>query len=139
MGKRPVVLIIDDDPAFVAATQVGLEHFGYDVLSAGTGDEAIRLARENHPDAIILDILMGPESGFSICRKLREESSTADRPVLVMSALQEKMHKGLTSPEVTEQIDADDFLDKPTAPAVLAERLDKLLARGRPDRKEEQN
>jgi len=132
------VLIIDDDPTFVTATQVGLEHFGFDVLTAETCEEALRLARQEHPDAIILDILMAPEDGFTICRKLRSDSATANKPVLVMSAVFEKMHKDITSPEIIGNLDADDFLDKPTDPAVLAERISKLLKRKRPDHEEEQ-
>ncbi len=137
MEKKPKVLIIDDDPAFTAATQVGLEHFGFDVLSADSGDEAIRLARENHPDAIILDIFMAPDDGFTICRRLRSDSATADRPVLVISALKEKMHMKLASPEIVEKLDVDDFLDKPTDAAVLAERIRKLLSKKRSHYEEE--
>jgi len=127
----PKVLIVDDDPLFVEATQVLLERLGYEVISAGDGNAGVDLARREHPDAIILDLFMTPKDGFSVCEELRSDPRTASCPILVMSAVQQKMHKSVWSPEISLRLDADAFLDKPAEVSLLADHLARLIAKTR--------
>ena len=82
-GKR--VLIVEDDRFLRRACQARLEQQGYTILTAQDGEEAIRIARTNVPDLILLDLLMPKMNGLDVLRILRAEESTRAVPVLVLS------------------------------------------------------
>jgi CheY-like chemotaxis protein len=84
MGKG-LVLIVDDDPDIVAVVQIALEDEGYQVLTAVNG-AALPLARERHPDVILLDIMMPGMDGIEVSRRLRADPTTANIPIIAMSA-----------------------------------------------------
>ena len=99
-GKK--VLVVDDDAKTVELVKLYLNRDGYRVLTAGDGNEALRLARENHPDLIVLDLMLPGISGLEVCRILREES---DVPIIMLTALttDEDRLKGL-------DLGADDYV-----------------------------
>ena len=71
-GKR--VLVVDDDAKTVELVELYLNRDGYKVLTANNGVEALRLARESHPDLIVLDLMLPGIDGLEVCRTLRAES-----------------------------------------------------------------
>ncbi len=71
-GKK--VLVVDDDAKTVELVKLYLNRDGYRVITANDGNEALRLARENSPDLIVLDLMLPGINGLDICRILREES-----------------------------------------------------------------
>jgi DNA-binding response OmpR family regulator len=118
-GKR--VLVVDDDAKTVELVKLYLNRDGYRVFTAYDGVEALRLAREGHPDLIVLDLMLPGIDGLEICRTLRDES---DVPVIMLTAKttdQDKL-KGL-------DLGADDYVTKPFSPRELAARVRAVLRR----------
>ncbi len=118
-GKK--VLVVDDDTKTAELVKLYLNRDGYRVFTASDGNEALRLARENHPDLIVLDIMLPGISGLEVCRILREES---DVPIIMLTALttDEDRLKGL-------DLGADDYVTKPFSPRELAARVRAVLRR----------
>lgn len=85
MTKR--ILIIDDDPDILAVAQLALETVGgWDVIPALSGKEGIDLAREERPDAILLDVMMPEMDGIATLRVLQSDSEMSAIPVILMTA-----------------------------------------------------
>ena len=115
------VLVVDDDVKTVELVKLYLNRDGYKVLTAYDGIEALRLARESHPDLIVLDLMLPGINGLNICRTLRDES---DVPIIMLTAMttdQDKL-KGL-------DMGADDYVTKPFSPRELAARVRAVLRR----------
>lgn len=118
-GKK--VLVVDDDVKTVELVKLYLNRDGYRVLAAYDGVEALRLARESHPDLIVLDLMLPGIDGLEVCRALRKES---DVPIIMLTAMttdQDKL-KGL-------DLGADDYVTKPFSPRELAARVRTVLRR----------
>ena len=118
-GKR--VLVIDDDVKTVELVKLYLNRDGYRVLTAYDGIEALRLARESHPDLIVLDLMLPGMDGLTVCRTLRDES---DVPIIMLTAKTTDQDK-LTGLDVG----ADDYVTKPFSPRELAARVRAVLRR----------
>jgi len=118
-GKR--VLVVDDDVKTVELVKLYLNRDGYRVLTAYDGVEALRLAREGHPDLIVLDLMLPGIDGLQVCRTLRDES---DVPIIMLTAKTTDQDK-LTGLE----LGADDYVTKPFSPRELAARVRAVLRR----------
>ena len=118
-GKR--VLVVDDDAKTVELVKLYLNRDGYKVLTAYNGVEALRLAREGHPDLIVLDLMLPGIDGFEVYRTLRDES---DVPIIMLTARTTDQDKltGLG-------LGADDYVTKPFSPKELAARIRAVLRR----------
>jgi len=118
-GKR--VLVVDDDLKTVELVKLYLNRDGYRVLTAYDGVEALRLAREGHPDLIVLDLMLPGIDGLQVCRTLRQES---DVPIIMLTARTTDQDKlaGL-------DLGADDYVTKPFSPRELAARVRAVLRR----------
>ncbi|STC68807.1 two-component system response regulator [Corynebacterium pilosum] len=117
------VLVVDDEPNIVELLTVSLKFQGFEVESAASGHEALRIAREYRPDAYILDVMMPGMDGFELLTKLRAEG--LDGPVLFLTAkdaVEDRIH-GLT-------IGADDYVTKPFSLEEVITRLRVILRRG---------
>ncbi|MDY3127178.1 MAG: response regulator transcription factor [Corynebacterium sp.] len=117
------VLVVDDEPNIVELLTVSLKFQGFDVHSANSGTEALRIARDINPDAYILDVMMPGMDGFELLAKLRSEG--LDGPVLYLTAkdsVDQRIH-GLT-------IGADDYVTKPFSLEEVITRLRVILRRG---------
>ncbi len=88
--KRPMIMVVDDDRLFVEAIEKFLRASGYDVAKAFDGEECLKVARENWPDLILLDVLMPKMNGFEAIMKLKEDSKTASVPIIVLSGMDDK-------------------------------------------------
>lgn len=119
VGKR--VLVVDDDAKTVELVKLYLNRDGYRVLTAYDGAEALRLARESHPNLIVLDLMLPGIDGLQVCRTLREES---DVPIIMLTARTTDQDK-LTGLE----LGADDYVTKPFSPRELAARVRAVLRR----------
>lgn len=118
-GKK--VLVVDDDKKTVELVKLYLSRDGYRVITAYEGEEALRLAREAHPDLIVLDLMLPGINGLQICRTLRKES---DIPIIMLTAMttDEDRLRGL-------DLGADDYVTKPFSPRELAARVRAVLRR----------
>jgi DNA-binding response OmpR family regulator len=115
------ILVVDDDTKIVELVKLYLNREGYTVLTAYDGVEALRLARESHPDLIVLDILLPGMDGLEICRRLRAESPV---PIILLTAktTEEDRIVGL-------DLGADDYVTKPFSPKELAARVRAIFRR----------
>jgi CheY-like chemotaxis protein len=81
------ILVAEDDRFLRKAAEVTLKRRGYAVLTAGDGEEALRIAGAERPDLVLLDLIMPKLSGFEVLRALKEDPATAATPVVVLSNL----------------------------------------------------
>jgi class 3 adenylate cyclase len=116
------VLIADDNAANVDILSTRLAVHGYEILTAADGDEALRVARERHPDLILLDVMMPKLDGFEVCRRLKADVSLPFMPVILVTARAE-------SKDVVTGLDAgaDEYLTKPVDQAALVARVKSML------------
>src|SRR3989338_7932016 len=85
------ILIIDDDPDITEAMKVVLEARDYKVTSAGSGEDGLKKVKIDNPDLVILDIMMEKvDTGFDVARELKNNPSTKDIPILMLTAIKEK-------------------------------------------------
>lgn len=121
--KLAKVLVVDDEPNIVELLTVSLKFQNFEVFSANSGNQALRIAREVNPDAYILDVMMPGMDGFELLGKLRQEG--LDGPVLYLTAkdgVDQRIH-GLT-------IGADDYVTKPFSLEEVITRLRVIMRRG---------
>jgi CheY-like chemotaxis protein len=101
----PLVLVADDDKATRELISRGLQREGFRVLTASSGEEALRLAREKRPDAISLDVLMPGMDGWTVLRALKGDPLTSSIPVVMVSMLDDR--------DIGYALGAADYLTKP--------------------------
>jgi two-component system, OmpR family, alkaline phosphatase synthesis response regulator PhoP len=121
MAGVPKVLVVDDAREIVRLVRDYLEHAGFGVLSASDGPNAVRLARSERPDAIILDLGLPGRDGLDVARDLRRES---DVPIIMLTARTDEADRvaGL-------ELGADDYVTKPFSPRELVARVRAVLRR----------
>lgn len=115
------VLVVDDEPKIVDLVKLYLERDGYQVLTAREGQAALAAIRDEHPDLVVLDLMLPGISGLDICRSVRSHSSI---PIIMLTARAEEADKliGL-------EIGADDYVTKPFSPRELTGRVRAVLRR----------
>lgn len=123
MADKKRILITDDDPVILRLLQVNLELEGYDVLLAHHGEEAYEIAQAEHPDLVILDIMMPKLDGYQTCEKLKATDSTKDIPVVFLSAKAQQ-----TDIERGKSFGVAEYLTKPFDPSDLLEVVERLVA-----------
>ena len=124
---KPLVLIVEDEPALVTLLRYNLEREGFRVSEANDGEEAIITVEEETPDIILLDWMLPLMSGIEVCRRLRRLPETRDAPIIMLTAKGEEGDKvrGLDA-------GADDYVTKPFSPAELIARMRAVLRRTQP-------
>ena len=125
METRPrTILIADDEPDILEILNFNLQGEGYDVISATTGNEAVKLAKMHKPDLIILDVMMPGKTGFEVCKILRSDSEFENTIIIFLTALNDESTeiKGL-------ETGGDDYITKPISPKVLISRVNALFRR----------
>ena len=85
MDLNVKVLVVDDEPQFVAMVKMRLEANGYEVISTFNGNEGLKSAKQHRPDVILLDIMMPEKDGYTMLRELRADEQIRDIPVIVVS------------------------------------------------------
>ena len=127
--KARKVLIADDEPDILEIVSFNLQaEEGYEVFTAKNGDEAIEEAKKNHPDLIILDVMMPRKNGFEVCNILRLQPEFKDTLIIFLTALNDETTeiKGL-------ETGGDDYITKPISPKVLVSRVNALFRRATKD------
>jgi len=118
---QELILVVDDEPKIVKLTRDYLEKDGFRVISAGNGAVALEMARREHPDLVVLDLLLPDMDGWEVCRSLRRET---DVPIIMLTARSEESDQ-----IVGLELGADDYITKPFSPKTLVARVRALLRR----------
>ncbi len=124
MSVNTRILIIDDEADLVDIISFNLTKAGYTTLQAFNGAEGLDLAMREHPDLLLLDLMLPKLSGMDVARRLRAEPSTASIPIIMLTAKAEELDQldGLT-------VGADDYITKPFSIPVLLARIEAVLRR----------
>jgi CheY-like chemotaxis protein len=116
------VLIVDDEPNIVLSLKFLITQEGYEVRTAGSGEEALRALAEQVPDLVILDVMMPKPDGFEICQTIRSTPAWRGIPVIILTAKGRDVErqKGLA-------MGADDYITKPFATKDLVAKVQAIL------------
>lgn len=123
--SAPRVLIVEDDSDSQYIYRIFLDHHGFQVLSAGTSQEGVRLARESKPDVILMDVSIPGMDGWTTTRLLKREPDTSSIPVIVITA-----HAFPEDRERAREAGCDGFLSKPCELARIKEEILRVLNDG---------
>jgi two-component system phosphate regulon response regulator PhoB len=127
---KPKILVVDDEPEAVELLEFNLKQAGYIVGTAADGAEALKKARSQSPDLIVLDVMLPEMDGFEICKSLRLDSATAKVPIIMLTAKAAEIDRVLGL-----ELGADDYLTKPFSPRELLLRIKKIISRGQNEEK----
>jgi two-component system, OmpR family, phosphate regulon response regulator PhoB len=121
------LLLVEDDPAIAELVSWHFTRDDFTVRHTPDGEEALLLARERTPDVVLLDWMVESLSGIEVCRRLRRDPSTANVPIIMLTARgeEEDRVRGL-------ETGADDYVTKPFSPRELVARVGAVLRRVRP-------
>ena len=125
MAKRSVkILISDDDPDILRLIQLNLKFEGYETITSGDGITTLKLAQEQKPDLIILDVIMPGMDGWQVLAQLKKDKATENIPVILLTgvSMKEGKERGLIE-------GVEDFLSKPFNPLRLLEIVGEILSR----------
>ena len=118
------ILIIDDDVAICELIKINLELQGYDCLYSTDPIRGFALVKQEKPNLVVLDVMMGSVSGYDVAQKIRQTSDIKKTPIIMLTARSQEMDKvsGL-------MIGADDYITKPFSPSELTARVDAIYRR----------
>ncbi len=124
---KPYIIIAEDEDALGTLLSYNLEKEGYEVGQASDGDEALMMIKERLPDLLVCDWMMPKVSGIEVCRRLRQQTSTRNLPIVMLTARSEETDRvrGLDT-------GADDYVVKPFSMVELMARIRAVLRRIRP-------
>ena len=137
MSDKGRVLVVDDDHALVRIAQSVLQKQGFDVLTAFDGLEGLQKAQQEKPDVIVLDITMPKMDGYEVCRRLQQDPSTRQIPVVFLTAKGQDKERTTYRDRLTFTGDRDaargfeagamEFLTKPVTAKDLVQKVEGLL------------
>jgi DNA-binding response OmpR family regulator len=120
------ILVVDDDPDIVEATQLFLAREGHQIEVAYSRQEGLEKVSSFTPDLVILDVIMElPDDGFTMAQELRRAGNKV--PILMLTSVESV--SGLSFGKDSEMVPVDDFQSKPIEPAKLIEKVNQLLKR----------
>jgi PAS domain S-box-containing protein len=120
--QSPLVLVCDDDPVIRVELQTLLETGGYRVVTVSNGEEAIALAASQHPDVIVLDLLMPGMNGWETMAQLKEQAQTQDIPIVICSVYKQNTNN-------QSHADFVDWVSKPVQESHLLQSLRQVIAK----------
>lgn len=121
---KPRILVVDDDPLMRRIVTQSLDRTAYELTEAESGASGIQAALDEHPDLILLDVMMPEMDGFEVIRRLRSHPITQGIPIILLTALGEMSEKVYGM-----QLGADDYITKPFDPRELRARVHTHLKR----------
>jgi len=124
MSSKKRILVVDDTKDVLQVVSRRLQSWGYEALTAESGEEGLRIAEEQVPDLILLDIMMPKLKGREVCARLKANPKTQKIPVIFLTALGLADHV-----KAGMDLGADDYIVKPFEPAELKDRITICLAR----------
>lgn len=132
MHSNKTILIVDDDADFAEAVASFLEANGYHVLQARNGSDGLKVAKAEHPDLVLMDIMMRERTeGFFTIQEMRRTPGLQDIPIFVLSSLYSQIPGFRITPEAN-WLAHDAFFPKPVDPPQLLEKIRERLAEPAP-------
>ena len=122
MEARKTILVIEDEPAMALGISDTLEFEGFRVLTAGTGKQGLALARQEKPNAVLLDLMLPDVNGYHVCEEIRRHDAFVPIIMLTARGLESDKIRGLDS-------GADDYVTKPFSPGELVARIRAIFRR----------
>lgn len=123
MEKKKLILAVDDIPVNQTLLKSQLRFSEYDVITASNGKEALQKITNDHPDAVLLDIMMPGMDGFEVLEAIRQNPETEELPVIMLTSLSEMEHHAHATMK-----GANGYLTKPLVTNQLIASLDKLFS-----------
>lgn len=121
---KETILIVEDEKDIVKMLEYNLKKEGFKTLSARNGEDALEMVKSEHPDLILLDLMLPGIDGLEVCRALKSERKTASIPVIMLTAKSQESDK-----VVGLELGADDYVTKPFSPRELIARVRAVLRR----------
>jgi CheY-like chemotaxis protein len=112
-------MVVDDEANIRRFLSHELKKRGYSIIQASGGDQAVELARQQHPDLITLDVLMGSMNGFDVTAVLKNDPETKNIPILIVSVMEDRKR--------AYQLGVNDYLTKPFKIEALVDKVSRLL------------
>ena len=116
------ILVVDDEPHVIRTLTFVLAKEGYEVSSAGDGEEAMVKVQESKPNLMFLDVMMPKKNGYEVCQELKGSSDFSDIHIIMLSAKGQEADK-----EKALNLGADEFMTKPFSPGGVITRVRELL------------
>jgi two-component system phosphate regulon response regulator PhoB len=128
------IFVIDDEPDILELIRYNLDKQGYEVTCVPSGAEALNKLRWQHPDLVVLDLMLPDVDGLDVCKTMKRDTQMAHIPIIMLTARGEEVDvvTGL-------ELGADDYLTKPFSPRVLLARIKAVLRRQQRQPGEEAN
>ena len=125
--SKATILVVDDEIDILELLRYNLSREGHQVLTAVSGEQAIKIVETHPPDAIVLDLMLPGVDGLDLCRRLKSNAETVNIPIIMLTA------KDAEADVVTGlELGADDYITKPFSPRVVLARLKAVLRRANP-------
>ena len=116
------LLIVDDEDGVRALVRMTLDNGIYHIIEASEGLEALDLAKEHHPDLVLLDVMLPDLSGMEVCRKIKDDPDPAATTVVMLTARAQTSDVG-----DAEEAGADGYFTKPFSPIALTRKVESIL------------
>ncbi|MDM8525212.1 response regulator [Desulfococcaceae bacterium HSG8] len=127
MTDKKRILVVDDEPDFASIVQKNLEKEGFEVEVAYDGVEGLEKVKANPPDAIVLDVMMPEKDGYEMCKDLKGDDKYSGIPVLLLTAVADRVSSTRYSHYDGMNTEADDYLPKPASAEQITESIKSLL------------
>jgi two-component system phosphate regulon response regulator PhoB len=124
MMAKKTILVVEDDEDILELVSYNLSREGYQIVEVTSGEDALKRARSNLPELVVLDLMLPGVDGLEVCRILKNNAQTAHIPIIMLTA------KGEEADVVAGlELGADDYITKPFSPRILTARVKAVLRR----------
>jgi len=128
MEKKGKIILIDDNKDFLFTMSTFLNRNGFETLTAEDGKAGLELVEKEHPDLVLLDVMMETLfSGFEVCKRIRTNPALKAIPIIGISGMGEELGVKFNKEKDEEYFSPDDFFEKPVDREKLLEKIDELL------------
>jgi DNA-binding response OmpR family regulator len=125
-GNPKKILVVDDEPDVASLLTLLLKSQGYNVVSAGDGQEALEKARSEQPDLILLDVMLPKMDGYKVARMLKFDENFSSIPIIMLTAKVQEKDK-----QIGMEMGADDYVTKPFDTAALLAKVKAVLGKNK--------
>ena len=120
-GVRKTILIVDDEVCMRNVLEKRIASFGYETVTAKSGEECLHLVEQRPPDLILLDVMMPKKNGYEVCLEMKGDPALSDVHIIMLTAEGQQADR-----EKAIAVEADEFVTKPFSPQEIVARLKEL-------------